>query len=148
MFPPQLIGMVVKKSWQSYRQPKEVTSFGALLKSPSPEHILYLTIFTTLYKSSYSRVLLLLDLTHYQLCFLFGFLQLPSNYKCNHFNYINMLDIIESNLRPSGSVIQTLTELKFPSRKEESSRGWYSIRNAPTMQGSMGHFHSMKATFF
>ena len=34
-----------------------------------------------------------------------------------------MLDIIESNLRPSGSVIQTLTELKFPSRKEESSRG-------------------------
>ena len=63
MFPPQLFGMVVKKSWQSYCQPKEVTSFGALLKSPSPEHILYLTIFTTLYKSSYSRALLLLDLT-------------------------------------------------------------------------------------
>lgn len=63
MFPPQLIGMVLKKSWQSYSQPKEVTSFEALLKSPSLEHILYLTIFTTLYKSSYSRVLLLFDLT-------------------------------------------------------------------------------------
>lgn len=59
----------------------------------------------------------------YQLCFLFGFLQLSSNYKCNHFNYINMLDIIQSNLRPAGSIIQTLTELKFLSREEESSRG-------------------------
>lgn len=59
----------------------------------------------------------------YQLCFLFGFLQLPSNYKCNHFNYISMLDIIQSNLRPAGSIIQTLTELQFLSRKEESSRG-------------------------
>ena len=84
----------------------------------------------------------------YQLCFLFGFLQSPSNYKCNQFNYINMLDIIQSDLRPAGSIIQPLTELKFLSRKEESSRGWYSIRNTPNMQGSMGHFHSMKATFF
>lgn len=37
--------------------------FWSTVKSPSPEHILYLTIFTALYKSSNSRVLLLPDLT-------------------------------------------------------------------------------------